>query len=172
MKALWDIRNKKDGRPLLAAHRGVAGGNIPCNTLVAYEIALRQGADIVELDVARSADGVLFVFHPGMERPHLGSERLIQDMTAHEVERLRFINQDGKPTEHRISRLEEALCFLKGRCYVNIDKFWTCMPEITATVRKLDMQDQVIVKTAAEDVYKRQEPTQKNPTKIAKEIPL
>lgn len=69
MKALWDIRNKKDGRPLLAAHRGVAGGNIPCNTLVAYEIALRQGADIVELDVARSADGVLFVFHPGMERP-------------------------------------------------------------------------------------------------------
>lgn len=153
MKALWDIRNKKDGRPLLAAHRGVAGGNIPCNTLVAYEIALRQGADIVELDVARSADGVLFVFHPGMERPHLGSERLIQDMTAHEVERLRFINQDGTPTEHRISRLEEALCFLKGRCYVNIDKFWTCMPEITATVRKLDMQDQVIVKTAADPFW-------------------
>ena len=153
MKALWDIRNKKDGRPLLAAHRGVAGGNIPCNTLAAYEIALRQGADIVELDVARSADGVLFVFHPGMERPHLGSERLIQDMTAHEVERLRFINQDGTPTEHRISRLEEALCFLKGRCYVNIDKFWTCMPEITATVRKLDMQDQVIVKTAADSFW-------------------
>ncbi len=140
-------------RPLLAAHRGVAGGNIPCNTQAAYEIALRQGADIVELDVARSADGVLFVFHPGMERPHLGSDRLIQDMTAHEVEQLRFINQDGTPTEHRVSRLEEALSFLKGRCYVNIDKFWTCMPEITATVRNLDMQDQVIVKTAADPFW-------------------
>ena len=153
MTDLWEIRNHRRSRPLLAAHRGVAGGNVPCNTLAAYEIALRQGADIVELDVARSADGALFVFHPGMERPHLGSERPIQDMTAYEVEQLRFLNQDGTVTEHGVSRLEQALAFLKGRCYVNIDKFWTCMPQITETVRRLGMQDQVIVKTAADPFW-------------------
>ena len=42
---------------LLAAHRGVAGGNIPCNSAQAFEIALLQGAAIVELDVERSQDG-------------------------------------------------------------------------------------------------------------------
>ena len=35
MKALWDRINERGGRPLLAAHRGTAGGNIPCNTLAA-----------------------------------------------------------------------------------------------------------------------------------------
>ena len=61
------IREKAKKHILIAAHRGTAGGNLPCNTLAAYEAALRQGADIVELDVSRSADGELFVFHPGME---------------------------------------------------------------------------------------------------------
>ncbi len=137
-------------RILLAAHRGVAGGNIPCNTLAAYEIALRQGADIVELDVAPSRDGTLFVFHPGMEFPHLRSSQPIAALTDREVETLRFVNQDGTPTRHPVVRLEEALAFLRGRCFVNIDKFWTCMSEIAAVVRRLGMEDQVIVKTPAE----------------------
>ena len=58
------IREAAADHVLVAAHRGSAAGNIPCNTLAAYEIALRQGADIVELDVAKTADGELFVFHP------------------------------------------------------------------------------------------------------------
>ena len=33
--------------PFLAAHRGICGGNIPCNTLAAYKIAVDQGADVV-----------------------------------------------------------------------------------------------------------------------------
>ena len=140
-------------RILLAAHRGVAGGNIPCNTLAAYEIALRQGADIVELDVAPSRDGTLFVFHPGMEFPHLRSSQPIAALTDREVETLRFVNQDGTPTRHPVVRLEEALAFLRGRCFVNIDKFWTCMSEIAAVVRRLGMEDQVIVKTPAESKW-------------------
>ena len=58
-------------RRLIVAHRGVSGGNIPCNTLAAYEVALRQGADMIEIDVEMSADGKLFIFHPGMEPAHL-----------------------------------------------------------------------------------------------------
>lgn len=135
---------------LLAAHRGVSGGNIPCNTLEAYEIALRQGADIVEIDIARSADGALYVFHPGMESAHLRSTKLIRDMTAEEVAALRFVNQDGVPTECRVSTIDEVFELLKGRCIVNIDKFWTAMPEITAAVRRHGMEQEVIVKTSAD----------------------
>ena len=56
---------RKEGElPLIAAHRGVCGGNIPGNTLEAFEAALAQGAGVIELDVSQSADGELFVFHP------------------------------------------------------------------------------------------------------------
>lgn len=142
------IREAASERLLLAAHRGTAGGNIPCNTIQAYEIALRHHADIVEIDVSKAADGTLFVFHPGMEFPHLRSEKLIADMTADEVRQLRFVNQDGVPTVNSVALLDDILEMLKGRAYVNIDKFWTAMPEITEAVRRHGMTDQVIVKTS------------------------
>ena len=53
---------------LVAAHRGVASGNIPCNTLAAFEAALRQGADILETDVILSDEGEMYIFHTKQER--------------------------------------------------------------------------------------------------------
>ena len=41
---------------IVVAHRGAAGGNIPCNTMAAYDIALMQGADMIEADVSRSCE--------------------------------------------------------------------------------------------------------------------
>lgn len=135
--------------PLIAAHRGAACGNIPCNTWVAYEAALTQGADIIELDVSRSLDGELFVFHPGEEPNHLRSERFIKDMMAEEVRKLRYVNMDNKPTQFGISTLDEILERLKNRCIINIDKFPFYMEDIARTVRRHNMVDQVLVKTNA-----------------------
>lgn len=144
------IKNVLDKKGiLLAAHRGYCAGNIPCNTLPSYEAALQSGADIVEVDVSVSADGKLFAFHPGMEHAHLKSPKLISELPASEVEALRYCNFDRTPTQYGVSYFEDVLRLLKGRCIVNIDKFWTAMPEITAVVRKLDMAEQVIVKTDA-----------------------
>ena len=106
-----------------------------------------QGAGVIELDVSQSADGELFVFHPGMEPVYLGCDRLLSQMSTAEIERLRFKNADGNVTQYGISRLEEALRLLKGRCLVNIDKFWDNIIPVTAMVRRLSMQDQVLVKT-------------------------
>ena len=75
-----NVRDSLGNTPLIAAHRGVCGGNIPCNTIQAFDIALRQGADIIELDVTRSSDGKMFVFHPGKESIHLYSPRSITDL--------------------------------------------------------------------------------------------
>ncbi|MGC9041154.1 MAG: glycerophosphodiester phosphodiesterase, partial [Roseiflexus sp.] len=47
---------------LVIAHRG-ASAYAPENTMRAFELAARQGADMCELDVQRTADGVLVVFH-------------------------------------------------------------------------------------------------------------
>lgn len=142
------IQEAADQKVLIAAHRGVAGGNVPCNSMPAFKAALRQGADVIELDVSRSKDGVLFVYHPGTEPIFLLSDTLIPDMTSAQVEALRLVNQDRTPTEWGVPRLEETLRYLQGKCYINLDKFWTCPEEIAALVRKLGMQDQVLIKTS------------------------
>ena len=54
-------------RPIIA-HRG-ASGSAPENTIAAFELALVQGADAIELDVRLTADGVPVVLHdPTLDR--------------------------------------------------------------------------------------------------------
>jgi glycerophosphoryl diester phosphodiesterase len=50
-------------RPLLIAHRGSHGPGLPENTLPAFDAAVAAGAEMVELDVRRTADGALVIFH-------------------------------------------------------------------------------------------------------------
>jgi glycerophosphoryl diester phosphodiesterase len=56
-----------DARPIIA-HRG-ASARAPENTLPAFELALEEGADALELDVHLTADGVPVVVHdPTLDR--------------------------------------------------------------------------------------------------------
>lgn len=64
-------------RPAVLAHRGASRAEQE-NTLAAFRRAAQMGADGVELDVRRTADGVLVVHH----NPHLADGRLIA-ATAH-----------------------------------------------------------------------------------------
>lgn len=154
------ILESAQNRVLIAAHRGAAGGNIPCNSMPAFKAALAQGADIIELDISRSSDGALYVYHPGTEPIFLLSDTLISDMTHDQVEKLRLVNQDNTPTEWGVERLETVLSFLRGKCFINLDKFWTCPEEIAAIVRRLGMQDQVLIKTSNTQAdFKRVEET-------------
>jgi len=134
------------GKVIVAAHRGVSGANIPCNSKTAFNIALSQGADIVELDVTRSSDGELFVFHPGMEKPHLNLDVNLGELTAKEISKIRYVNQDNVPTSHIITPLSEMLEFLRDKSYINVDKYAKYMEEIVHTIRKVGVEKQVIGK--------------------------
>lgn len=148
---LLELARKK--KVLLVAHRGVSGGNIPCNSLQAFQIALNQKADIVELDVERSLDGTLFIQHPGMEKVHLRMNDSIKHYPAAVVENFRLSNYDLTRTAWHIVRLEDALQLLRGKCIVNIDKFWENPEPIAALIRKLGMEDQVLIKTENKPQY-------------------
>lgn len=148
---LLELARKK--KVLLVAHRGVSGGNIPCNSLQAFQIALNQKADIVELDVERSLDGTLFIQHPGMEKVHLRMNDSIKHYPAAVVENFRLSNCDLTRTAWHIVRLEDALRLLRGKCIVNIDKFWENPEPIAALIRKLGMEDQVLIKTENKPQY-------------------
>lgn len=135
-------------RRLIVAHRGVSGGNIPCNTLAAYEIALRQGTDMIEIDVEMSADGKLMIFHPGMEPIHLWCAERLTRMTAEEISHLRYVNFDRNPTQFGIATLDEVLEQFGNRCLINVDKFWGHPKEIYEAIRRHGMIDRVVVKSA------------------------
>ena len=65
---------------LVIAHRG-ASHDAPENTIAAFELAVRQGADGIELDVRRTADDHLVVHHDA----HLADGRPIRATRAAEL---------------------------------------------------------------------------------------
>ncbi len=69
------------------AHRG-ASGDAPENTLAAFDLALEQGADALELDVRPTADGALVTVHDPTLLRTLGDERAVEEVTCEELEQL------------------------------------------------------------------------------------
>ncbi|MBQ9703707.1 MAG: glycerophosphodiester phosphodiesterase family protein [Clostridia bacterium] len=148
--SIYENRKAK-GSPLLVAHRGVCGANVPCNSIAAYKIALLQGADVVEIDVSKSKDGKFYVFHPGMEHVFLRSDRRISEMDSSEVDALFLVNQDSVKTSYKVPTLSEVLALLKDKVYINVDKYWTDVEGITNEIRKAGVEKQVIVKTYVDE---------------------
>lgn len=101
----------------LWAHRGSHGPAGPLeNTLPAFERALAEGADGVELDVHPSRDGVPLVFHDEtLERLVPGDARALAAVDAAELRALAL------PGGHRMPTLAEVLELLHGRLRINIE---------------------------------------------------
>ena len=106
------------GSPLrVIGHRGAAAF-APENTLPSFEHAMRVGADAVELDLHRSADGRLMVIHdPSLDRLTEGTgpveERTLDELRAFDAG-YRFTTDHGKTFPFRgtgvgIPTLEEVL---------------------------------------------------------------
>jgi glycerophosphoryl diester phosphodiesterase len=72
---------------LVIAHRG-ASAYAPENTLAAFELAHKQGADMIEFDVQRSSDGVLVVFHDDTTERWNGQKRLMQEYSWHDLQKI------------------------------------------------------------------------------------
>lgn len=122
------------GRKLLIAHRG-ASAYAPEHTLASYRLAIDQGADYVEQDLAVTKDGVLICLHdPTLERttnveelyPDRSStvtwERktvtawLANDFTLEEIKRLDAGAWfDATFAGERIPTFQEAIDLVKGR---------------------------------------------------------
>jgi glycerophosphoryl diester phosphodiesterase len=96
------------------AHRG-ASHDRPENTLAAFELAIAQGADVVESDVRRTADGHLLLLHDAtLDRTTSGSGPL-RALSAEEARALDAGGGEPIPT------VEELLELARGRARVNLD---------------------------------------------------
>lgn len=132
---------------LIAAHRGTFGGNIIQNTIPAFENALCQGADILEMDISMSTDKNFFVFHSDLESVLLGTTKKITSMNTEEIRKYRLYNNFNFLSDQKLSTLDEVLEHFKDRCLICIDRGWFCWNEILSYVDKHSMKDQIIVKS-------------------------
>jgi glycerophosphoryl diester phosphodiesterase len=116
------------------AHRGSHDGAAPLeNTLPAFERALTDGADGVELDVHVSADGVALVFHDETTtRLAQGDERLWLARTpAAILQAVILLGGGTMPT------LDAVLDLLVGRVPVNVEiKDATALPAVLASLQR------------------------------------
>jgi glycerophosphoryl diester phosphodiesterase len=81
--------------PEVVAHRG-ASARAPEHTLAAYDLALAQGADALELDVRMTADGELVLLHDRTLRRTAGDPRAIAELTRADLAALR---REQRPLE-------------------------------------------------------------------------
>jgi glycerophosphoryl diester phosphodiesterase len=106
---------------MVCAHRG-RSGVFPENTIAAFEAAIEVGADFMELDARRTADGEIVCVHDGtVDRTTDGMGEVAQ-MTLEEVSALDAGSWQGD--EHageRIPLLLEALEQIAPRLVIDIE---------------------------------------------------
>ena len=132
----------------VVAHRGAAGSNIPCNTIPAFDIALKGGASILEMDLFKSIDGKIFIFHTGKEPYQLNKNIDLTKLDSEVIKKLRLINVDFYPTQWGINSFDDVLEHFKNRCILNLDRIGECIPDVIKAVERHNMKDQVLLKHA------------------------
>ena len=75
------------GRTLVIPHGG-GDGLFPENTMYAYEQTMAMGADVVDVDVRKSRDGVLIAFHDATTTRITGTTRTVARSTFAELAKL------------------------------------------------------------------------------------
>ena len=106
-------RGRGPGRPLVIAHRG-ASAYRPENTLAAYELAVAQAADMIEIDLHSTRDGAVVVAHDA-ELGRLGGRGEIGEATLAEV---RALDAGGG---QRVPTLDEVLDGFGSRIPFNLE---------------------------------------------------
>lgn len=108
-------------RPTIFAHRG-SSAYAPENTLAAFELALEQNADGIELDAKLSADGHVVVIHDDtVDRTTNGTGR-IKNLTLAEIKKLDAGSKfPPKFKPQKIPTLEEVFDAVGGKLFINVE---------------------------------------------------
>lgn len=112
-RSFFPEESKMSNTPLVVAHKG-ASAYLPGNTLAAFDLALRQGADCIELDVQLTGDGNIVVYDRWyVEDGDL--RRPVVQLSLNDIRRLwsQSRNQDAQHDPSDLLTLPEVLSHVK-----------------------------------------------------------
>ncbi len=137
-------------QPIIFAHRG-ASAHAPENTLAAFELALAQNADAIELDVKLSADGQAVVIHdPTVDRT-TGSHGRVKKLSLAQLRSLdagSFFSE--KYRGEKIPTLEEVFETVGKRTFINVELTNYTTPRdqlvemVCMLIKKFGLQERVM----------------------------
>lgn len=106
---------------VVIAHRG-ASAYYPENTMAAFKGALEMEAEMIELDIMLSKDGVPVAFHDVTLDDHTDGTGELQNLTLAELRQLDAGSWfSPKFAGEKIPTLEEVLAFAAGKIALNIE---------------------------------------------------
>ena len=107
--------------PLISAHRGGPEKGFPENAIETFEHSYQFQPLIIECDISLSKDSVMILMHDNsLNRTSTGAGRII-DFTYEELKKLHLKDNGGDSTGFRISTLEEALLWGRGKVIFTLD---------------------------------------------------
>ncbi len=146
-RILREIRDPQSNYVAVIAHRG-DWRNFPENSLEAYESAIRMGVDMVEVDVHRTADGVLVVCHDKTINRTTSGKGKIAEITYDSISRCCLRSGHGvKMPKYHVPTLAEVLDLCRDRVLINIDKGYDYYDEILPMLIERNMVGQVVIKS-------------------------
>ncbi|WP_115047932.1 glycerophosphodiester phosphodiesterase family protein [Xanthomonas arboricola] len=150
-----------DGGIVVVAHRGCHApapdhgfkDSVPENSLAALERCIAIGADVMETDVRRAADGTLVMLHDAtVDRTTDGTGKL-SELTLADLQELHLRSDEGGAqaplTDERVVTLKQMLAASKGHILLNLDVKDAIYVQVVDAVARAGMQHQVIVKAEA-----------------------
>ena len=157
--------------PHIIAHQG-ASLELPPNTIEAFQLALDYGADIIELDIWRSMDGVWVVIHDGNLLRIAGVNKDITQMSFKEIQSLdaayNFSDSSGnylyRNKGYRIPSLEEVLRkFSSEKINIEIkDHRKLGLSDLVELIKKYDMEQKTLFISSHYSVIKEFRKISKN----------
>ena len=133
--SLFLISSCCQAAPFIVAHRG-ASGEAPENTLPAFELAWKQGADAIEGDFHLTADGRIVCFHDRDTRKLTGKKLAIAESTLADLRALDVGEWKGSRfAGTRIPLLTEVLATVSPEKKIFIEI--KCGPEIVPPLLKV-----------------------------------
>jgi glycerophosphoryl diester phosphodiesterase len=108
-------------RPVIFAHRG-ASAHAPENTLAAFELALTEQADALELDVKLSSDGQVVVHHDATVDRTTDGHGYVRDLKLAELRDLDAGSSFSQSfRSEKIPTLDEVFASIGKRTLINVE---------------------------------------------------
>ena len=137
-------------QPVIFAHRG-SSAYAPENTLAAFEMALAQKADGIELDVKLTADGRVVVIHDATVERTTGGRGRVKDLSLADLRALgagSFFSDQFQ--SEKIPTLDEVFEAVGRRTFINVELTNYNSPHdqlvenVCTLVKKFELQKRVM----------------------------
>ncbi len=138
---------------VVIAHRG-SHLNVPENTLAAYENAIKEGADYVEIDLRTTKDGHLVIMHDESITRMTGIKGQVKDLNYSDISNLKLKPAvKGDTTTYHIPEFADVLNVCKGRINIYLDFKDADVEKTYRLLKKYGMQNNVVVYLNKEEQY-------------------